>query len=310
MSSRAKTSCFILSLISFLLFLSYTPPVLAEDAIAMLTSFSGTVLVKSRGVWGVEPRENLPLYSQDKVVTRVGTATITFNDGATLEIKSNSNVLIHEREKERGILKKVKVVERRVLLFLGKLMFRTGREEVETRFETATAVIGIRGTAGILSIGPEGRTYVYFTEGAAAYLIGEFIEGIAIDVPVELADQNPVQRATFIANAAADQVRRTKAKFDAGLVPQAQVDLAKAIADEASAREVLAYGEYLLQSPDAAVVERAKQQIIDAKKAIEAAKRAQQDAIKDGADPEFKIFTPQDPGFDVPAVPAIREPGS
>jgi hypothetical protein len=299
MPLQPKRPHLYLFLIPSLIIFFCTPMAYADNAIAKLTNFSGTVLIKSNRAWGVEPKLNLPLYSQDKVVTRVGSATITFNDGATLEIKNNSNILIEEREKEKGLTIKVKTIERRVLLFLGKLMFKTGKEKVETRFETSTAVIGIRGTAGILSISAEGKTYIKFTEGAAAYTIGQFIEGVAIDVPVKMADLNPVQRATFVANAAADQLTRTEAKFAAGLVPQAQVALAKGIADEVSAWELLAYGEYLLESPDAAVVEGARRRIINARKAIEDAKKAQQDAIRDGADPAFKIFTPDDPGFDV-----------
>ena len=299
MPLQPKRPRLYLSFIPSLIIFFCTPMAYADNAIAKLTNFSGTVLIKSHGAWGVEPKLNLPIYSEDRVVTRIGNATITFNDGATLKIKNNSNVLIEEREKEKGLTRKVKAIERRVLLFLGKLMFKTGKEKIETRFETSTAVLGIRGTAGILSIGPDGRTYIHFTEGAAAYTIGDFIEGVATDVPVKMADLNPVQRATFVANAAADQLTRTEAKFVAGLVPQAQVALAKAIADEVSAWELLAYGEYLLESPDAAVVEGARKQIIDARKAIEDAKKAQQDAIRDGADPAFKIFTPDDPGFDV-----------
>jgi len=299
MPLQPKIPHLFLSLLPSLIIFFCTPMAFADSAIAKLTRFSGTVLIKSHGAWGVEPQMNLPLYAQDKVVTRVGSATITFNDGATLKIQNNSNVLIDERETEKGLTTKIKTIERRVLLFLGKLMFKTGKKKVETRFETSTAVIGIRGTAGILSISAEGKTYIKFTEGAAAYTIGQFIEGVAIDVPVKMADLNPVQRATFVANAAADQLKRTEAKFTAGLVPQSQVALARGIADEVSAWELLAHGESLLESPDAAVVEGARRQIRDARKAIEDAKKAQQEAIQDGADPEFKIFTPDDPGFDV-----------
>jgi len=303
----AKESSFLLSVVSFLVIFCSTPAFCAAAPIATLTDFSGTILIKSRGTWGIEPAKGLSLYSEDKVVTRTGSATITFSDGAILEIKSNSNLLIQESKKEKSFVGQVKVVERRVLLFLGKLFFRTGKAEIETRFETATAVVGIRGTAGILSIDAKGRTYIKFTEGRAAYLLGDFIEGVAKDVPAELANQNSVQRATFVANAAADQVRRTKEKFSAGKVPQAQVDLAKAIAYEATAREVLAYAKSLLTSTDSIVVRRAKQQILQAKEAIRAAKEAQRNAIEDGADPEFKIFTPDDPGFDVPAEPPVKE---
>ena len=97
-------------------------------------------------------------------------------------IKSNSNLLIEERERDKGLVRKVRVIERHVLLFLGKVFFRTGKADIETRFETATAVVGIRGTAGILSIDALGRTYIKFTEGRAAYLIGDFIKGVAKDV--------------------------------------------------------------------------------------------------------------------------------
>jgi hypothetical protein len=68
----------------------------AERAIAKLTSFSGTVLIKSQGEWGVQPQKDLPLYSDDKVVTKIGVATITFNDGAVMDIKANSNLLVKE----------------------------------------------------------------------------------------------------------------------------------------------------------------------------------------------------------------------
>ena len=300
---RANKGCFTLSALSLLIILFSAPPLFAQDPIATLTGFSGTVLIKSQGRWAVEPRDNLPLYSQDKVVTRIGNATITFYDGAVLEIKPNSNLLIQEREKRARLLGKAKTIERRVLLFLGKLFFKTGRAEVETRFETATAVIGIRGTAGILSISEDGQTYIKFTEGRAAFFIGDFIEGIAKDVPFEIASLSPVQKASFVADAAADQLKRTEEKFADGLVPKAQVDLADAMVAETAARETATHAKAVLTSPDPEVVDEARQQILDSEQTIERAKEAQQDAIKDGADPEFKIFSRDDPGFDVPLVP-------
>jgi len=269
-----------------------------EKPIAILAEFSGTVLISSQGAWGVKPSKDLPLYSMDKVVTRIGNATIIFNDGATLNVKNNSNVLIQEREEKTGL---VKTIERRILLFLGKLNFKTGKSKVETRFETTRAVIGIRGTAGILSIGADGKTYIHFTEGGAKYILGDFVRGVAKDVRVALADQNPVQRATFVAKAAVEQVGRTEQKVAAGEMPQAQLDLAKAISKETSAMEVLTYAESMLISPDEKVLEWARQQIATAKETIKTAKEDQKKAIKNGADPEFKGFTTDNPGFDVPS---------
>jgi sRNA-binding protein len=57
----------------------------------------------------------------------------------------------------------------------------------------------------------------------------------------------------------------------------------------------------MLTSPDKQRVEWAKQQITKAKETIEEAKKEQQKAIKNGADPAFKGFTGENPGFDVPS---------
>jgi len=296
-----KSSIILFLLILFSVFCIETPAFPKDKPIAKLADFSGTVLINSQGNWGLKPAKGLPLYSMDKVVTRIGTATIVFNDGAVLDVKNNSNLLIREIEIEKGLIKKVKTVERKILLFLGKLHFKTGEAKIETRFETTKAVIGIRGTAGILSIGVDGKTYIHFSEGGASFILGEFIRGIAKEVRVDMADENPVQRATFVAKAAEDQVRRTEKKVLAKQMPQAQLNLAKAIAQETSALEVLTYAESVLISPDEKVLEWAKQQIVKAKETIKKAKKAQKKAIEDGADPEFKGFTRNEPGFDIPS---------
>jgi len=274
----------------------------SDEYVAILTAYSGKVLIKIRGTWGVRPRRGLRLYSDDKVVTRIGNATIEFRDGTVVRLYNNSNVLI--REQKKGLLKKAALVERHILLFLGKLFFKTGREKVDLRFETATALVGIRGTSGILSIGADGMTYIKFIEGHAAYTIGRFVKGIAEEVPVEIADKNSVQRASFVARAAADQLRRTIKKVEKGEMPPQQVALARAIRDEAAALEMLENGKLLLRSPDPKVVQWAKERIEEAKQAIEKAKEAQQKAIREGADPFFKGFGPGEPGFDIPPEPS------
>ena len=301
-----KSSIILFFLIFFSVFCIEKPAFPQNKPIAKLADFSGTVLINSQGNWGLKPAKGLPLYSMDKVVTRIGTATIVFNDGAVLDVKNNSNLLIREIEIEKGLIKKVKTVERKILLFLGKLHFKTGEAKIKTRFETTKAVIGIRGTAGILSIGADGKTYIHFSEGGASFILGEFIRGIAKEVRVDLADQNPVQRATFVAKAAADQVRRTEKKVLVKQMPQAQLNLAKAIAQETSALEVLTYAESVLISPDEKVLEWAKQQIVKAKETIRKAKKAQKKAIEDGADPEFKGFTRDEPGFDIPSDQKVQ----
>jgi hypothetical protein len=307
MLSKHKILQFLLLFLVSIIFLLPLPALSQEKPIAKLAEFSGTVLIKSRGSWGVKAVKGLPLYSMDKLVTRIGTATIVFNDGGTVNIKNNSNLMINEMETKEGLTTKV---VRHIMLFLGRLNFKTGKSAVETRFETTRAVIGIRGTAGILSIGADGKTYIYFSEGGAKYILGEFIRGIAKPVRVALADKNPIQRATFVAKAAIDQVARTEKMVAAGKMPPVQLDLAKAISKESSALETLTLAESMLTSPDKKQVEWAKQQIITAKETIKEAKQEQKNAIKKGADPAFKGFTTENPGFNVPTEPNKQGPKS
>jgi hypothetical protein len=303
MLSKRKIPQISLLFLAFIIFFFPSAAFSQEKPIAKLAGFSGTVLIKSQGSWGVKPAKDLPLYSMDKLVTRIGTATIVFNDGGTVNVKNNSNLMINEMETKEGMTSKV---VRHIMLFLGKLNFKTGKSKVETRFETTRAVIGIRGTAGILSIGADGKTYIYFSEGGAKYILGDFIRGIAKDVRVALADQNPAQRAAFVAKAAIDQVGRTEKMVAAGKMPPVQLDLAKAIAKETSALEQLTRAESLLSSPDKKQVQWAKQQVIKTKETIKEAKQEEKNAIKNGADPAFKGFTGENPGFNVPTEPGMQ----
>ena len=258
------------------------------EPIARLTNFTGIVLINSRGEWAVKPVKNLPLYSQDKVVTRIGAATITFSDGATLDIKNNSNLLIQERETEKGLVKKVKTVHRRILLFLGKMFFKTGTGQVQTQFETDKTVIGIRGTAGVLSIGADGQIYITFTEGGAKLTLGDLFYGkIAADVPTKVADQNPVQKAAYLAHAAWEKCLEARRKAARGEISSVQELWVCAKAREMAAHELTIWATALAEkNPYAEVVEWANEIIEDANELIEDSIRDQESAIDQGAIPE------------------------
>ena len=276
----------------------------SDHFIATLTDFSGRVLVKSRGSWSVEPKKGLRLYSHDKVVTRIGSAVITFVDGTSVKIYNNSNILIHQKER-KGIGKKIKVVKRHILLFLGKLFFKTGREKIETSFETTTALVGIRGTAGVLSIGADGATYIRFTEGRAVRRVGRYIrEGIAKEVLVEIADRNPIQRAAYIAVAAAEECENAKKKFEKGEISRAQADWACARAVRLSAKEVLTWSVALIKNnPDAEVVSWASEQEKEALALEKEAIEMEKDAIRRGAKP-----TPSPEAYEAPEAPEFETP--
>ena len=274
--------------------LFFSPPAYCEEKpIAHLTDFTGTVLVNSRGEWGVKPEKNFPLYSMDKIVTRVGTAVITFGDGAVIEIKNNSNLLINEMEKEEGLIKKVKIVQRRILLFIGKMFFKTGTGQIQTQFETEKTVIGIRGTAGVLSIGPDGEIYIEFSEGHAKFTVGDIIKGIAKDVPKELIDQNPIQQASYLANAAWERCIEAKEKAAKGEISTAQMEWACAYAREMSANEAKTYALALIKNnPSEEVVAWAEEILGEENNKIEKAKEDQQLYIDLGAVPEELEYTP------------------
>ena len=270
------------------------------EPIAHLTDFTGIVLIKNRGEWAVKPVKNLPLYSMDKVVTIIGTATITFADGAVIDIKNNSNLLIQEREKEKGLINKVKIIERRILLFMGKMFFKTGTGPVQTQFETEKTVIGIRGTAGVLSIGADGEIYITFTEGGAKLMLGDLInDQIAKDVPTYLVDQNPIQKASYLAHAAYEKCIEAKEKAAKGEISSVQESWACAKAKEMAAREVAVWAEALAENnPNEEVVEWAEELIEIAEESIEDAIEDQEKAIDQGAEeePEEEYQPPEEEG--------------
>lgn len=261
MTTTHKTIFWALALLLLIVIFLPVPAVCEEKPIARLTEFSGTVLVNSRGSWEVKPVKNLPLYSMDKLVTRIGTAVITFSDGAVIEIKNNSNLLIQQGEREEGLIKKIKVVQRRLLLFMGKMFFKTGTGKVQTQFETQKTVIGIRGTAGVLSIGADGQVYIQFTEGHLKSAIGDVVMGnVAEDVPAELADQNLLQKAAYMAFEAAENCRDAREKFARDEMSADEVKWACDLAQKLAAQEVIAWATALKENnPDPEVVRWAEE---------------------------------------------------
>ena len=319
-SGGKKNKIFLVLFIASLSILLSAPAFAAVNPIAKLSAFSGTLLIKSQGEWGVEPSVDLPLYMDDKVVIKDGSATITFDDGAVMELKQNSNLHIYTKEKEGGLLQKTRVVQRRFRLMLGKMLFKMGKSNNENILETPTMVCGLRGTAGTLSIAADGTPYIQFTEGGPSYTIGDFISGIAEDVPAEIADMNPAQRAVFVAAAAASQAKNAAAAAQAAAgTPQAAQAQAQAAynaakAAELAAAEVKVQAQILIASnPDPEVIEQVNEAVSEADSAIEESQEAQRESIDRGAVQEapgtFEMPVVTEPvptiGFEVPVAPEV-----
>ena len=167
-----STNFLIILLACVLSFALATPALSGEEPVGKLTDFSGAVIIKSKGSWAAEPTLNQLLYSSDKVVTRLGKATITFNDGLVIKVANNSNLLIKEGLENEGVSGKTKTIKRRLRLILGKLSFKTGisKQKIDTIFETPTAVCAIRGTAGTLSV--EWKDGKFYGKGSSTFSDG------------------------------------------------------------------------------------------------------------------------------------------
>jgi hypothetical protein len=290
MQNSHKSINFLIMVLTCALIFALAAPALSSDEhVGHLSYFSGTVIIKSKGSWAAKPTINLPLYSSDKVVTRVGTATITFNDGAVVKIANNSNLLIKEQvEKGKGT--------RRLRLILGKLSFRSGisKQKRDTIFETPTGVAAIRGTAGTLSVDGDYNSYITFTEGGIAYKVGDFIDGIGPDLPSWAADMNPAQRAAFVAKAAADQAAKASAGKDDDKA------LCYALAAEAAATEVKIAAQIMLENnPDPEVIKAVKKALKEAEKAIDDAQTLRGELVDKGAECGPEAFTEDQPNTGV-----------
>ena len=317
----------------------------AEQPIAKLTEISGEVVVKNKGDYGNDPMVGLLLYPGDKVVTRNGEASVTFNDGAVTRIQKNSNLTIEQWEEEEGWFRKIKKIKRRLTLVLGKLTFATGKGSgTQTMLATPTAVCGLRGTAGVISINANGEPYIQFDEGGTSYTIGEFFTGVAPDVSQSVADANAVQKADFLAKAAADQqknaqaaaaeaqaqaaaaaqkVAALKAAQAADAVAQAEIEAAlaaaeaekaaaearisQAAASEAAAQAVLTLAQTMqAANPDQSVVQAYSAAAAAARQQLQQARNLKEEA-QGGQQTQGQPpaeGTPA-PGFDIPESPPV-----
>lgn len=258
----------------------------ATAPIATLTEFTGEVIVKSKGSWGGTPTAGMPLFPNDQLATREGTATVTFTDGGVMNLNRNTNTIIEQWEEDKGTTGKIAKVKRRIMLFLGKLGFRSGSLGSNTMLATPTAVCGLRGTAGMLSIAADGTPMITFTEGGRSYTLGELIDGVAEDVPTETASYNAVQWASFAANAAAAVAAQAGAQAAAAPADSPEAAALQALAAYQAAQAAIAAGNAVLAvaqtltggNPDPAIVSQyeaiigpTNQALIDGQAALDAA---------------------------------------
>jgi hypothetical protein len=194
----------------------------ATDGIAVLQDFQGKIMLKSGGGWGTAVK-GMRLYSGDKVVTQDGTATVKFDDGASLRVDPFSNIGVIERSEERGLFVKKQVNARRIRVLLGRTTYEEqpvkGRE---TAIEMPTAVAALRGTAG---------TFGYDGANSA----GQLTSG---DMEVEGAMQESIPRFGSAAQAASSPSFQAAVRaVELSLASQSQITLINVTVLNLSQRE-------------------------------------------------------------------------
>ncbi len=163
-SRRSSIYPFLIALVPLLLAL----PAAGQDRVAQLSKVSGTVEI-TRAVDGakdqarqVGPRvRGGSVYAGDIVATLAEAgATVSFNDGTTLEMAENTSLTIREIDLSAMVLagQRDKPLGRRIKILAGDVY----SEIVEnpgllTEFETPSGVAAVKGTRLSISVGGTGE---------------------------------------------------------------------------------------------------------------------------------------------------------
>ncbi|NBX16854.1 MAG: hypothetical protein EBR09_05755 [Proteobacteria bacterium] len=136
-----------------------------QDAVARIAAISGPVFVRNTA-GQVAAEKDLPLTLADQLTTgAAGVVQVKFNDGTSFTLYENSSIRI---DKYRSAGKAAAgMTESAFEVLQGKLRFfvkPTKEKKNETQFRSKSAVMGIRGTSGLIGVNPSGETeLVVFT---------------------------------------------------------------------------------------------------------------------------------------------------
>lgn len=136
-----------------------------QDAVARIAAISGPVFVRNTA-GQVAAEKDLPLTLADQLSTgAAGVVQVKFNDGTSFTLYENSSIRI---DKYRSAGKAAAgMTESAFEVLQGKLRFfvkPTKEKKNETQFRSKSAVMGIRGTSGLIGVNPSGETeLVVFT---------------------------------------------------------------------------------------------------------------------------------------------------
>lgn len=147
-------------------FMAHNHALAAEQSIGAVAAFSGPVMIQRAG-GNLAATKGMPLSSSDALQTGAGgVVQVKFNDGSSFTLYENSNIRI---DKYRATSKVARGVSETAFDILqGKLKFfvKPSKEKKnETQFRSKTALMGIRGTSGIIDVASSGETQLVVLTG-------------------------------------------------------------------------------------------------------------------------------------------------
>jgi hypothetical protein len=127
-----------------------------------ITSYTGDVLVRTKGAWGKIENVPYPVFSSDKVVTKRGRAEVSFLDGASLRMNVDSDLSIVQKQEIEGLLVRKKSTVRQVNVLVGDIYFEAEVKRgkaLRYKVRSPSMTAAIRGSSLRMSVNPDGVTY-------------------------------------------------------------------------------------------------------------------------------------------------------
>ncbi len=175
----------------------------APQEIASLKEFSGEVMIKNAETW-TQPEKGLLLYSGAKIVTKQGTALVTFNDGATMYVDAFSSIRVMDQMKNliSGSDKPVRL--RSIRIMLGRTKYEEQPDKGrKTEIQMPTAVAALRGTGGWFGADETGESQGTLYDGNMN-TFGVFKEMVPKILTFAQALNSPTWQASLTSSGASD----------------------------------------------------------------------------------------------------------
>ncbi|MBI9085344.1 MAG: FecR domain-containing protein [Desulfobacterales bacterium] len=177
----------------------------AIQGVGQIASFTGDVMVRTRGTWRKLVAVPYTVFNTDKVVTRQGRAEIRLADGGIIRVDIDSNITITEKRVTKGWFFKKVLALRELKLLVGKVFldFKGTSPTKNSKFfvRTPTAVCGVRGTSLNFNVAGDGKTRYGF-DGDATVVGGDRVGALntaklsGADVALPAAELPPADAAT------------------------------------------------------------------------------------------------------------------